>query len=124
MDAVGTASHEGNVVVMADKDGHPALDEFDLSRILHALSDENRRSVIVQLAEQPDGTEQFCSAFGMPWAQSTRTHHFKVMRTAGLVWQRDVGNGRMTRLRRDDLEKVFPGLLDQIVTADRAARAN
>ncbi|MGO3325635.1 ArsR/SmtB family transcription factor [Gordonia sp. (in: high G+C Gram-positive bacteria)] len=108
---------------MADKDGHPDVDEFDLSKILHALSDENRRSVIVQLAEQPDDTEQFCSVFGVPWAQSTRTHHFKVLRTAGLVWQRDVGNGRMTRLRRDDVEKVFPGLLDQIVTADRAARS-
>lgn len=108
---------------MADKDGHPDLDEFELSKILQALSDENRRNVIVQLAEQPDGTEQFCSVFGMPWAQSTRTHHFKVLRTAGLIWQRDVGNGRMTRLRRDDLAKVFPGLLDQIVAADRASRS-
>ncbi|MFT4041921.1 MAG: helix-turn-helix transcriptional regulator [Gordonia sp. (in: high G+C Gram-positive bacteria)] len=108
---------------MADQDGHPDLDEFDLSKILHALSDENRRSVIVQLAEQPEGTEQFCSVFGVPWAQSTRTHHFKVLRTAGLVWQRDVGNGRMTRLRRDDLEKAFPGLLDQIVASDRRVRA-
>ncbi|WP_420041176.1 ArsR family transcriptional regulator [Gordonia sp. MP11Mi] len=42
-----------------------------------------------------------------------------MLRTAGLIWQRDVGNGRMTRLRRDDLEKVFPGLLDQIVQADK-----
>ncbi|NLU82680.1 helix-turn-helix transcriptional regulator [Rhodococcus sp. HNM0569] len=107
---------------MADKDGHPDLEEFDLSKILHALSDANRRSVVAQLAEQPDGTEQFCSVFGMPWAQSTRTHHFKVLRTAGLVWQRDVGNGRMTRLRRDDLESAFPGLLDQIIAADRKGR--
>ncbi|KXP13795.1 ArsR/SmtB family transcription factor [Tsukamurella pseudospumae] len=108
---------------MPDHDGHPDLDEYDLSKILHALSDANRRSVIVQLAEQPDGTEQFCSVFGMPWALSTRTHHFKVLRTAGLVRQRDVGNGRMTRLRRDDLETVFPGLLEQIVAADRRGRA-
>ena len=104
---------------MADQDGHPNLDEFELSKILNALSDANRRSVIVQLAAQPDGTEQFCSAFGTPWSQSTSTHHFKVLRTAGLVWQRDVGNGRMTRLRRADLEEVFPGLLDQIVASDR-----
>lgn len=107
---------------MADHDGHPDVDEFDLSAVLHALSDRNRRSVIVQLAEQPDDVEQFCSAFGLPWAQSTRTHHFKVLRTAGLIWQRDVGNGRMTRLRRDDLEKVFPGLLERIVEADRNER--
>jgi len=100
---------------MADQDGHPSIDEFDLSKILYALSDVNRRKVIVKLASLPDGTEQFCSEFGTPWAPSTRTHHFKVLRNAGLVWQRDVGNGRMTRLRRADLEEVFPGLLDQIV---------
>lgn len=100
---------------MADQDGHPSVDEFDLSKILHALSDTNRRKVILKLAAQPDGTEQFCSEFGTPWAPSTRTHHFKVLRNAGLVWQRDVGNGRMTRLRRADLEEAFPGLLDQII---------
>lgn len=110
---------------MADQDDHPDLGEFSLSKILHALSDDNRRSVIVQLAQLPEGTEQFCSVFGTPWAPSTRTHHFRVLRTAGLVWQRDVGNGRMTQLRREDLEKVFPGLLAQIIAADkRGARPN
>lgn len=105
---------------MPDRDGHPTLDEFDLSKILHALSDENRRHVIVELAARPEGTEQFCSVFGTPWAPSTRTHHFRVLRNAGLIRQRDVGNGRMTQLRRRDLEEVFPGLLDQIITADQA----
>lgn len=105
---------------MPDADGHPSLDEFELSAVLHALSDDNRRSVIAQLRSEPEGTEQFCSVFGMPWASSTRTHHFRVLRKAGLIWQRDVGNGRMTKLRRDDMDRVFPGLLDAIVAADRA----
>lgn len=100
---------------MVDQAAHPSTSEFDLSRILYALSDVNRRKVIVKLASLPDGTEQFCSEFGTPWAPSTRTHHFRVLRNAGLVWQRDVGNGRMTSLRRADLEEVFPGLLDQII---------
>ncbi|WP_297009407.1 helix-turn-helix transcriptional regulator [uncultured Corynebacterium sp.] len=104
---------------MPDQDGHPTVDEFDLSAILHALSDENRRHVIVELASLPDGTEQFCSVFGTPWAPSTRTHHFRVLRNAGLVRQRDVGNGRMTQLRRADLDKAFPGLLEQIVASDK-----
>lgn len=109
---------------MPDQDGHPSVEEFDLSKILHALSDENRRHVIVDLASQPEGTEQFCSVFGTPWAPSTRTHHFRVLRNAGLVWQRDVGNGRMTRLRRDDLERAFPGLLDQIIAADKVSSSD
>ncbi|WP_067672607.1 ArsR/SmtB family transcription factor [Nocardia miyunensis] len=108
---------------MAQVDEHPDIDEFDLSAVLHALSDKNRRSVIAQLAAEPPGTEQFCSVFGLPWATSTRTHHFRVLRNAGLIWQRDVGNGRMTRLRRDDMDRAFPGLLDAILAADGAARA-
>lgn len=107
---------------MPDQDGHPSLDEYDLSKVLHALSDENRRRVIIQLASEPDDVEQFCSAFKTPWAPSTRTHHFRVLRNAGLIWQRDVGNGRMTRLRRADLEKAFPGLLKQIIDADQVQR--
>lgn len=108
---------------MADNDGHPDIDEFDLSAVLHALADDNRRSVIAQLANEPEGSEQFCSVFGLPWATSTRTHHFRVLRTAGLIWQRDVGNGRMTRLRRDDMNRAFPGLLDSVLTADSVRRA-
>lgn len=109
---------------MADKDGHPDLSEFDLSAVLHALADTNRRSVISQLAQEPIGTEQFCSDFGMPWAPSTRTHHFRVLRQAGLIWQRDVGNGRMTKLRRDDMDMAFPGLLDAVLAADGASLSN
>lgn len=106
---------------MADADGHPDLEELELSAVLNALGDDNRRAVIAQLAAMPAGTEQFCSEFGMPWAPSTRTYHFRVLRKAGLVWQRDVGNGRMTRLRRDDLDRAFPGLLDSILASDRSA---
>ncbi|GAC67856.1 ArsR/SmtB family transcription factor [Gordonia soli] len=107
---------------MADADGHPEVDEYDLTAVLHALADDNRRSVIAQLAAEPPETEQFCSEFGMPWAPSTRTHHFRVLRKAGLIWQRDVGNGRMTRLRRDDMDRAFPGLLDTVLAGDSATR--
>ncbi|MFD4367537.1 ArsR/SmtB family transcription factor [Rhodococcus sp. NPDC058521] len=104
---------------MADADGHPDVEEYDLSSVLAALADTNRRKVVAQLYYEPQGTEQFCSVFGMPWAPSTRTHHFRVLRKAGLIWQRDVGNGRMTKLRRGDMEQAFPGLLDAILAADR-----
>src|SRR5690606_41699563 len=41
---------------------------------------------------------------------------------AGLIRQRDVGNGRMTQLRRADMEKAFPGLLEAVLAADRGRR--
>lgn len=97
---------------MSDRpDDHPTVADFDLSKILACLADENRRSVIETLYHQPDGLEQFCSVFGLPWAASTRTHHFRLLRRAGLIHQRDVGNGQMTQLRRLDLEEAYPGLL-------------
>ncbi|GAA1479903.1 helix-turn-helix transcriptional regulator [Gordonia sinesedis] len=108
---------------MPDSDGHPYPNEYDLSAVLRALADDNRRRVIAQLYAESDDTEQFCSVFGMPWAPSTRTHHFRVLRRAGLIRQRDVGNGQMTKLRRDDMEQAFPGLLDSILSADQAQLA-
>lgn len=109
---------------MPDEDGHPSLDEFDLDSVLSALADPNRRQVVAQLYREPEGAEQFCSVFGLPWSPSNRTHHFRVLRRAGLVWQRDVGNGRMTRLRREDMDAVFPGLLQAIVAADAVDSAH
>lgn len=95
-------------------DDHPAVADFDLSKILACLAETNRRSVIETLYHQPDGQEQFCSVFGLPWAPSTRTHHFRLMRQAGLIHQRDVGNGQMTQLRRLDIEEAYPGLLEAL----------
>lgn len=101
---------------------HPAVADFDLNKILACLADENRRSVIETLYHQPDDLEQFCSVFGLPWATSTRTHHFRLMRQAGLVHQRDVGNGQMTRLRRSDIEEAYPGLLKSLFGPRRVHR--
>jgi DNA-binding transcriptional ArsR family regulator len=55
-------------------------------------------------------------------APSTLTHHFRVLREAGVIRQREDGNRRWTTLRLDDLDARFPGLLEAIVTAyDRQA---
>jgi DNA-binding transcriptional ArsR family regulator len=50
-------------------------------------------------------------------AKSTASHHFRVLREAGVIHQRAVGRERLTGLRRDDLEARFPGLLISIVGA-------
>jgi DNA-binding transcriptional ArsR family regulator len=47
-------------------------------------------------------------------AKSTRTHHWRTLREAGLVTQRDAGNGTFVRLRRIEFDKRFPGLLDTL----------
>ncbi|CAM5386110.1 hypothetical protein SMICM304S_02349 [Streptomyces microflavus] len=50
-----------------------------------------------------------CIAFDLPVSKSTTTHHFKVLREAGVIRQHYEGTSRMSRLREDDLEARFPG---------------
>ena len=45
------------------------------------------------------------------------THHFKVLREAGLIRQRQEATLRLTSLRRADLDARFPGLLERILEA-------
>ena len=96
---------------MPDKEGHPSPQEMDLGQVLAALADPWRRQVVRELAAAPDGTARTCASFALPMAKATRTHHFRVLREAGLIHQEDCGNARLTRLRRADIDRRFPGLL-------------
>ncbi|MHA7275244.1 ArsR/SmtB family transcription factor [Arthrobacter sp. HLT1-21] len=98
--------------------GHPLVEELRLTEVLQALSDPLRLSIVATLAES--GAELSCSAFHLPVTKSTSTHHFRVLREAGIVWQRYEGTARMNSLRREDLDAVFPGLLASVLaSADR-----
>jgi DNA-binding transcriptional ArsR family regulator len=100
---------------MPDSEGHPSADEMELGTIFAALADSLRRRVVLALAQEPG--ERSCSSFDLPVTKATRTHHFRVLREAGLIRQRNCGNGRMNQLRRADLDKRFPGLIE-LVLAD------
>lgn len=92
----------------------PPIASVDLDQVLRALADPQRRRVIIELAADTGDHERACSSFDLPVAKSTRTHHWRTLREAGLVTQRDAGNGTYVRLRRADLEQRFPGLLATI----------
>ena len=93
---------------------HPAREELDIATVLHALSDPVRLQIVSGLAA---GEGRSCSSFGLPVTKSTCTHHFKVLREAGVIEQRQVGTSRLNSLRREDLDARFPGLLDTILAA-------
>lgn len=99
---------------MPDDEGHPALDEMQLGKVLSALSDPLRRQVVRDLVQAPEGTERTCISFGLPVSKATLTHHFKVLREAGLIRQVNRGNSRAAQLRKADLQEAFPGLLELI----------
>ena len=94
---------------------HPDRSELDLASVLHALSDPVRLAIVAGLAE--GGGERTCGSFDLPVTKSTCTHHFKVLREAGVIEQRQEGTARLNALRREDLEARFPGLLDTVLQA-------
>jgi DNA-binding transcriptional ArsR family regulator len=94
---------------------HPTRDELQLSAVLHALSDPVRLMIVAEIAKGE--REYTCGSFSLPVTKSTCTHHFKVLREAGLIQQRHQGTTRLNTLRRDDIEARFPGLLDTVLQA-------
>jgi DNA-binding transcriptional ArsR family regulator len=94
---------------------HPRRSEIELGEVLHALSDPVRLKIVAALA-RADG-ERTCASFDVPVTKSTCTHHFRVLREAGVIHQRQDGTARLNTLRRDDLEDRFPGLLATILQA-------
>ncbi|MBV9805254.1 MAG: helix-turn-helix transcriptional regulator [Solirubrobacterales bacterium] len=96
---------------------HPAREEIELAAVLHALSDPMRLRIVAGLAVEDKRT---CGSFDLPVTKSTCTHHFRVLREAGVIRQRHEGTTRLNSLRREDLDKRFPGLLDSVLTAAEA----
>ncbi|MEV0222572.1 winged helix-turn-helix domain-containing protein [Streptomyces sp. NPDC050704] len=106
---------------MPDEFGHPAVDEMDLSNVLAALSDPLRRKVVTELIAEPTGTERTCASFELPVSKSTCTHHFRVLREAGLILHPNYGNHRGVQLRRKELDERFPGLIGLLAHESPAA---
>ncbi|MDN3292888.1 helix-turn-helix transcriptional regulator [Streptomyces ficellus] len=100
---------------------HPARDQIRLETVLHALSDPMRLRVVRELAAA-DG-EVACSYIELPVTKSTTTHHFRVLRESGVIRQAYRGTAKMNGLRRDDLDALFPGLLDTVLSAADAQAA-
>ncbi|MFI6063101.1 ArsR/SmtB family transcription factor [Streptomyces sp. NPDC051286] len=94
---------------------HPAREEIRVEAVLHALSDPMRLRVVRELAAAEG--ELTCSHIELPVSKSTSTHHFRVLRESGVVSQTYRGTAKMNGLRRDDLDTLFPGLLDAILAA-------
>jgi DNA-binding transcriptional ArsR family regulator len=93
---------------------HPS--DVTLQAALEALADPVRRTVVRQLAQVPDWTLA-CGRIDLGGvSKATGSHHFAVLRAAGLLEQRDAGTRRLNRLRRPEFEARFPGLLALILT--------
>src|SRR3978361_2196048 len=91
----------------------------ELHEVLAALGDPVRLDIVRQLA---DRGEVPCGGFGMDLAKPTLSHHFKVLREAGIVGSRSEGTSLMNYLERDAIERKFPGLLTGVLGASTKTR--
>ena len=93
---------------------HPAVADLDLVEVLQALGDPVRLQIVRYLAGTD--TRVACHEIPVPVSKSTGSHHLKVLREAGVVWTDVEGTRKYPRLRRDDLDARFPGLLDSVLS--------
>jgi DNA-binding transcriptional ArsR family regulator len=94
----------------------PTREEIRIERVLAALGDPVRLLYVRELAKTPMGGVA-CGMIPLPVTKSTRTHHLRILREAGVISMRADGTRRIACLRRDDLDALYPGLLDGILGA-------
>lgn len=95
---------------------HPPTESLSLPSVLYALSDPVRLSLVQSLAAKG---EQTCGALNPTVAKSTASHHFRVLREAGIIRMVPDGRQFLNSLRREDLDERFPGLLDAVLQASK-----
>ena len=92
----------------------PRTETMTLAAVMAALSDPARLRIVRVLAAEGERT---CGTFDLGLSKATRSHHFKVLREAGLTRTRLDGTHRHVSLRRADVEARFPGLLESVLAA-------
>lgn len=92
---------------------HPARDDIQLDKVLAAFGSPLRLAAIRKVAE-----EEPCPCYTIlpQVTKSTMSHHFRILRESGIVWQHHTGRVYSLTLRTEDLNFRFPGLLDAILS--------
>lgn len=88
---------------------HPELSGIALPAVMQALSDPCRIAIIRELILKDRPLA--CNEVPLDISKATRSHHFEVLREAGLIHTAAEGTKCMTTLRRPEIESRFPGLL-------------
>lgn len=100
---------------------HPDVSAIDLFDVLSALSDPVRQQIVLTVTRYPGIA---CGRIELGIAKSSMSHHYRVLREAGILRQVDHGTSRASEIRRGDLESRFPGLLDMVLRETRVGVAS
>jgi len=97
----------------------PKKADLQLTAVLNALSDDTRLQIVQTLAKTQDVA---CSYFDIHMPKSSLSHHFRVLRSAGVITTRKEGTALLNRLRAEELEERFPGVLEAVLAASAKPR--
>ncbi|MBS2546671.1 helix-turn-helix transcriptional regulator [Catenulispora sp. NL8] len=89
--------------------------DVPLAAAMHALSDPLRLRIVALLAR--DGETEcsvIYSALGI--SKSNASHHFRILRESGLIWRSHQGRQQSARLRGEEFDARFPGLLAAVLS--------
>ncbi|MFC6012699.1 ArsR/SmtB family transcription factor [Nocardia lasii] len=99
----------------------PTLPVAPLPAVLGALHDPVRLEMVRRLSNAAAPVR--CAALYDAINKSTATHHFKILREAGLIERLTIDGQTYQFLRAEDIERAVPGLLPAIVDAANRAHA-
>jgi len=99
---------------------HPGVASLTLPCILHALSDPVRLAIVRELlgCERGLSCTEAARRLKLAIPKSTGSHHYRVLREAGLIVSERHGTELTSRVRTEELEARYPGLLRSILEAD------
>jgi DNA-binding transcriptional ArsR family regulator len=100
---------------------HPAIEDVTLESVLYTLADPVRLAIIRKLAV--GGCPMNCStAAPDKLPKSTQSHHYQVLREAGLIRSERRGTEVVNALRCAEIDAKFPGVIPAILRASEAAQ--
>lgn len=95
---------------------HPSKEEITLTGVIGALADPVRLRIFISMVERQSAVSctQLSPCENM--AKSTLSHHFRILREAGLIRTTKQGVENRNCVRQDDIEERFPGLVEKIIS--------
>lgn len=87
---------------------------LEVTAVLRALADPVRLDLVRQLSRSD--TAIACGRFETSVAKNTLSHHFKILREAGVIATHREGGQALNVLRTEELDAAFPGLLTAILS--------
>lgn len=94
---------------------HPSKEDITLPNVLNALGDPVRINIMQKLMRDKGclSCSEASPCTSIP--KSTLSHHFRVLREAGLIRTVKQGVEHQNTVRYEDIENKFPGLLKTIM---------